>query len=80
MSRLAIEYRHLRIPLQLLGAVYFAANHCRPSSTPLDGDAVTLKTDHARLEDGLNYVARYRIDVPDKQVVLTSENFNYNRD
>ena len=48
--------------------------------TQHDGSAVSLTTDHAQTPDGLNYVARTSIVVPDKNVEMTVENFSYKRE
>jgi hypothetical protein len=45
-----------------------------------DGSDVSLTTDHAQTPDGLNYVARTSIVVPDKNVEMTVENFSYKRE
>jgi hypothetical protein len=49
-------------------------------STTHDGSAVQLTTDHDATPDGLNYVARTNIVVPDKQVEMTVENFSYTKE
>lgn len=49
-------------------------------STTYDGSAVQLTTDHSTTPDGLDYVARTNIVVPDKQVEMTVENFSYERE
>ncbi len=46
-------------------------------TTEHDGVGVQLTTDHARTPDGLDYVARTNIVVPDKNVEMTVENFSY---
>lgn len=46
-------------------------------TTEHDGADVQLKTDHATTPDGLDYVARTVIVVPDKNVEMTVENFTY---
>jgi hypothetical protein len=46
-------------------------------STQHDGSDVKLETDHATTPDGLDYVARTVIVVPDKGVEMTVENFSY---
>jgi hypothetical protein len=45
--------------------------------TQYEGSDVQLTTDHARTPDGLDYVARTSIVVPDKDVEMTVENFSY---
>jgi hypothetical protein len=45
--------------------------------TQHDGSDVQLTTEHARTPDGLDYVARTSIVVPDKNVEMTVENFSY---
>jgi hypothetical protein len=45
--------------------------------TQHDGSDVSLTTDHAQTPDGLDYVARTSIVVPDKKVEMTVENFSY---
>ena len=47
--------------------------------TRLEEDMVYLNTDHARTDDGLNYVARTIVRVPSKQVEMIVENFNYDK-
>jgi hypothetical protein len=49
-------------------------------STQHDGSDVKLETDHATTPDGLDYVARTTILVPDKGVEMTVENFSYQRE
>jgi len=49
-------------------------------STTHDGSAVQLTTDHAETPDGLDYVARTNIVVPEKNVEMTVENFSYERE
>lgn len=49
-------------------------------STSHDGSAVKLETDHETTPDGLDYVARTTIVVPDKGVEMTVENFSYQRE
>ena len=49
-------------------------------STSHDGSTVKLETDHATTPDGLDYVARTAIVVPDKGVEMTVENFSYQRE
>jgi hypothetical protein len=46
-------------------------------TTEHDGADVQLTTDHATTPDGLDYVARTVIVVPDKNVEMTVENFSY---
>lgn len=46
-------------------------------STEHDGADVKLTTDHATTPDGLDYVARTLIVVPEKNVEMTVENFSY---
>jgi hypothetical protein len=46
-------------------------------STQHDGSDVKLETDHETTPDGLDYVARTVIVVPDKGVEMTVENFSY---
>jgi len=46
-------------------------------ATEHDGAEVQLKTDHAKTPDGLDYVARTNIVVPEKNVEMTVENFSY---
>ena len=45
-----------------------------------DGSDVKLMTDHDTTPDGLDYVARTTIVVPDKNVEMTVENFSYERE
>lgn len=49
-------------------------------STQHDGSDVKLMTDHETTPDGLDYVARTTIVVPDKGVEMTVENFSYQRE
>jgi hypothetical protein len=49
-------------------------------STEHDGSDVKLETDHETTPDGLDYVARTTIVVPDKGVEMTVENFSYQRE
>ena len=49
-------------------------------STQYDGSDVKLMTDHETTPDGLDYVARTTIVVPDKGVEMTVENFSYQRE
>lgn len=46
-------------------------------TTEHDGADVKLTTDHVTTPDGLDYVARTVIVVPDKNVEMTVENFSY---
>ena len=46
-------------------------------TTEHDGADVQLTTDHTTTPDGLDYVARTVIVVPDKNVEMTVENFTY---
>jgi hypothetical protein len=46
-------------------------------ATEHDGAAVQLTTEHATTPDGLDYVARTVILVPDKNVEMTVESFSY---
>jgi hypothetical protein len=46
-------------------------------TTEHDGADVQLNTDHATTPDGLDYVARTVIVVPEKNVEMTVENFSY---
>jgi hypothetical protein len=47
--------------------------------TRLDGDTVLLETNHDSLASGLRYQARSIITVPAKDVRMTVENFDYNK-
>jgi len=49
-------------------------------TTEHDGADVQLTTDHTTTPDGLDYVARTVIVVPDKNVEMTVENFTYQRE
>lgn len=49
-------------------------------ATEHDGADVQLTTDHSTTPDGLDYVARTVIVVPDKNVEMTVENFSYQRE
>ncbi len=49
-------------------------------TTQHDGSDVKLMTDHETTPDGLDYVARTSIVVPDKGVEMTVENFSYQRE
>ncbi len=49
-------------------------------STQHDGSDVKLMTDHETTPDGLDYVARTTIVVPDKGVEMMVENFSYQRE
>jgi hypothetical protein len=46
-------------------------------TTEHDGADVRLTADHATTPDGLDYVARTVIVVPEKNVEMTVENFSY---
>ena len=46
-------------------------------TTQHDGSDVKLMTDHETTPDGLDYVARTTIVVPDKGIEMTVENFSY---
>ena len=64
-------------------SVWIDANHKMTRtevSTQHDGSDVKLETDHATTPDGLDYVARTVIVVPDKAVEMTVENFSYQRE
>lgn len=61
-------------------SVWIDANHKMTKtevSTQHDGSDVKLETDHATTPDGLDYVARTTIVVPDKGVEMTVESFSY---
>lgn len=61
-------------------SVWIDANHKMTKtevSTQHDGSDVKLETDHETTPDGLDYVARTMILVPDKGVEMTVENFSY---
>ncbi len=49
-------------------------------TTQHDGSDVKLMTDHETTPDGLDYVARTTIVVPDKGIEMTVENFSYKRE
>ena len=64
-------------------SVWIAADHKMfktEVSTQHDGSDVKLMTDHETTPDGLDYVARTTIVVPDKGVEMTVENFSYKRE
>jgi hypothetical protein len=64
-------------------SVWIDANHKMVKtevSTQHDGSDVKLETDHATTPDGLDYVARTVIVVPDKGVEMMVENFSYKRE
>ena len=64
-------------------SVWINANHKMVKtevSTQHDGSDVKLMTDHETTPDGLDYVARTTIVVPDKGVEMTVENFSYKRE
>jgi hypothetical protein len=64
-------------------SVWIDANHKMTKtevSTQHDGSDVKLETDHATTPDGLDYVARTVIVVPDKGVEMTVENFSYQKE
>ena len=48
--------------------------------TQHDGSDIQLATDHDSTPDGLDYVARTNIVVPDKNVEMTVENFSYKKE
>jgi len=61
-------------------SVWIGADHKMTKtevSTQHDGSNVKLGTDHETTPDGLDYVARTTIVVPDKGVEMTVENFSY---
>lgn len=61
-------------------SVWIGADHKMTKtevSTQHDGSDVKLETDHETTPDGLDYVARTVIVVPDKGVEMTVENFSY---
>jgi len=63
--------------------VWIDANHKMTKSevsTQHDGSDVKLMTDHESTPDGLDYVARTTIVVPDKGVEMTVENFSYQKE
>ena len=47
---------------------------------PCRKGGLKLETDHDTTPDGLDYVARTMIVVPDKGVEMTVENFSYKRE
>jgi hypothetical protein len=49
-------------------------------TTEHDGAEVRLTTDHSQTPDGLDYVARTNIVVPEKNVEMTVENFSYKQE
>ena len=64
-------------------SVWIGANHKMVKTevtTQHDGSHVKLMTDHDTTPDGLDYVARTTIVVPDKNVEMTVENFSYERE
>ncbi len=64
-------------------SVWIGADHKMTNtevSTQHDGSDVKLETDHETPSDGLDYVARTTIVVPDKGVEMTVENFSYERE
>jgi len=64
-------------------SVWIDANHKMTKtevSTQHDGADVKLMTDHDTTPDGLDYVARTTIVVPDKGIEMTVENFSYKRE
>ena len=64
-------------------SVWIGADHKMTKtevSTQHDGSDVKLETDHETTPDGLDYVARTMIVVPDKGVEMTVENFSYQRE
>ncbi len=64
-------------------SVWIGADHKMTNtevSTQHDGSDVKLETDHETTSDGLDYVARTTIVVPDKGVEMTVENFSYERE
>jgi len=64
-------------------SVWIGADHKMTKtevSTQHDGSDVKLMTDHETTPDGLDYVARTTIVVPDKGVEMTVENFSYKRE
>lgn len=64
-------------------SVWIGADHKMTKtevSTQHDGSDVKLMTDHETTPDGLDYVARTTIVVPDKGVEMTVENFSYQRE
>ena len=64
-------------------SVWIGADHKMVKTevtTQHDGSDVKLMTDHETTPDGLDYVARTTIVVPDKGVEMTVENFSYQRE
>lgn len=64
-------------------SVWIGADHKMTKtevSTQHDGADVKLETDHETTPDGLDYVARTTIVVPDKGVEMIVENFSYQRE
>jgi len=64
-------------------SVWIGADHKMTKtevSTQHDGADVKLETDHETTPDGLDYVARTTIVVPDKGVEMMVENFSYKRE
>ncbi len=64
-------------------SVWIGADHKMTKTevtTQHDGSDVKLMTDHETTPDGLDYVARTTIVVPDKGVEMTVENFSYQRE
>lgn len=64
-------------------SVWLGADHKMVKSevaSRYDGSDVKLVTDHDATPDGLDYVARTTILVPDKAVEMTVENFSYQRE
>ena len=64
-------------------SVWIGANHKMVKTevtTQHDGSDVKLMTDHETTPDGLDYVARTTIVVPDKGVEMMVENFSYQRE
>jgi len=64
-------------------SVWIGADHKMVKTevtTQHDGSDVKLMTDHETAPDGLDYVARTTIVVPDKGVEMMVENFSYQRE
>ena len=64
-------------------SVWIGANHKMVKTevtTQHDGSDVKLMTDHETTPDGIDYVARTTIVVPDKGVEMMVENFSYQRE
>jgi hypothetical protein len=64
-------------------SIWIDSNHTMTRtevSTQHDGSDVKLETDHDTTPDGLDYVARTMILVPDKGIEMTVENFSYQRE